>query len=294
MKKILLILGVLISFTNAYSQVGVNTESPLQLLHIDAKGNTLSTSESTKVDDVVVTSGGAVGVGKVNPASGLALDVSGNMNVSGSNFVEGNMTIEGNLSPASISIRTLNTSVKLQLAVENKDSVFRLADGSERAGHLLTCDTLTGDAYWQALRPMASTVTGKVNAGVPINTDSSPGIEVTAGNNLSLTPGKWMVFGKAVTSGTLGGYYMYLYLTKGTGAGRTVISQVGELAGSDGTGSYASPQLVYLLTVEDDEVYSLSMTTSYYTGSNSGTTRSTTGSYGGGYFYALRIDRANH
>lgn len=311
MKKIVLFaLGIVLSFGNIYAQVGVNTETPLQLLHIDSQGNTTSTV-TTQTDDVVVTSEGRVGIGTVYPDNNVMLDVNGNMNVSGTNTTEGNVTVSGNLLPGTIGVQTANSSAKLQIAASSADGIFRLADTSQSDGYLLTCDTTTGKAYWEALRPMSSIVNGRVNAAVPIDSETYPGKEVTVGNRLSLAPGKWLVFGKATTAGSLGGFYMYLYLAEVNGTTYTQITRAGEMAGTDVSAEanqkiYASPQFVYLLDVPNNSLspdspsyyktYALTMTTSYFRSSTypSRVTRSTTNEFGEGYFYAIRVDRANN
>lgn len=299
MKKIfLLVLGIGISFTNIYSQVGVNTENPQGTFHV--KGTTGTDN------DVVVTNEGKVGIGTDSP--GGKLDVNGNAVISNKMEVWGNATIEGNLTPATVGIGTVNTSAKLQIAASTPNNILRLADGSQKAGHMLTCDA-EGNAYWEALRPMGSIVEGEVNAGVSITTENSPGIEVTVGHNLSLSPGRWLVFGKATTAYDLRGFFMYLYLTQGTGSGRTVVTRTGEMAGTDVSDIYASPQFVHLLTVPNNNyppddtrhytTFSLSMTTSCNTSNtnfppqNPTGNRQTTNAYGKGYFYAIRVDRAD-
>ena len=52
-------------------QVGIQTENPLAIFHVDPKRNTNSTGTSGTSDDVVVTSTGSVGIGTIAPAAKL-------------------------------------------------------------------------------------------------------------------------------------------------------------------------------------------------------------------------------
>ncbi|NDW10771.1 hypothetical protein [Dysgonomonas sp. 520] len=74
MKKSLLFLSMLLTCIIAYGQVGINTENPQGIFHIDPQKNT---SVNTNVsDDVVVTKSGQVGIGMVNPQHALSISSS--------------------------------------------------------------------------------------------------------------------------------------------------------------------------------------------------------------------------
>lgn len=64
MKFIFILLGLL-AVTLSYSQIGINTDAPQRLFHIDALGNTVVGNNTT--DDVVVTGAGDLGVGLISP-----------------------------------------------------------------------------------------------------------------------------------------------------------------------------------------------------------------------------------
>lgn len=53
------------------AQIGVQTENPLAVLHVDPLRDTNSTGTSNTSDDVVITSAGNVGIGTVAPAAKL-------------------------------------------------------------------------------------------------------------------------------------------------------------------------------------------------------------------------------
>lgn len=73
MKKIIILSGICLCFIlPATSQVGINTQSPTGILHIDPQAN----SATVTTDDVVVTTAGNVGLGTISPQAKLHLNVS--------------------------------------------------------------------------------------------------------------------------------------------------------------------------------------------------------------------------
>lgn len=77
MKKNVLILMMTLSGTFAFSQVGVNTQNPQTIFHIDgAKDNpaTGTPSAAQQTNDFVVTAGGNVGVGTTAPTTRLDIE----------------------------------------------------------------------------------------------------------------------------------------------------------------------------------------------------------------------------
>lgn len=71
-KKILLLMGVF-SFGLLTAQVGINTQNPLGVFHLDGKNNTPVGGASNVIDDVVITDAGNVGIGTVTPQARLDL-----------------------------------------------------------------------------------------------------------------------------------------------------------------------------------------------------------------------------
>lgn len=80
MKKHLMILMSLFT-TSLFSQVGINTEFPQGILHVDGKkdNQSLPTTEQAG-NDFVVTTNGNVGVGTITPAVKLDLRSTSNLN----------------------------------------------------------------------------------------------------------------------------------------------------------------------------------------------------------------------
>lgn len=81
MKKIILAVLCLFWLCHTYAQIGVHTEAPSQLFHIDAaKNNNNSTPSAVQMtDDVVFTSAGRLGLGVINPQA--KLHVNGSLRV---------------------------------------------------------------------------------------------------------------------------------------------------------------------------------------------------------------------
>lgn len=78
MKKILLLMGIFyIGITYVYGQVGINTQNPQGVLHIDSKGDT-SLSTNTD-DDIVVDNNGNMGIGTIAPQA--KLDILGKIRI---------------------------------------------------------------------------------------------------------------------------------------------------------------------------------------------------------------------
>ena len=75
MKKYVFIAAIVCFGCQLQAQIGINTESPQGVLHVDAKGNT---SSSTNVsDDVIVNKSGNMGVGTISPATKLHIETAG-------------------------------------------------------------------------------------------------------------------------------------------------------------------------------------------------------------------------
>ena len=71
MKKKLFILIIVSFHLGLMAQVGVKTENPIGVFHIDGKGNTNAAGTTNTTDDVVVDGGGNIGVGNVSPQAKL-------------------------------------------------------------------------------------------------------------------------------------------------------------------------------------------------------------------------------
>ena len=75
-KKILLLMGVFSIGIAIHAQIGINTDTPLALFHIDAKRNTISASAGVD-DDLVVNNVGNLGLGTTTPPNKVSVYSSG-------------------------------------------------------------------------------------------------------------------------------------------------------------------------------------------------------------------------
>ncbi|PXV68896.1 hypothetical protein CLV62_101162 [Dysgonomonas alginatilytica] len=103
MKRYLFLMAFACLSYQLLAQIGINTESPQQLLHVDAKGNTSANSNVS--DDVVIDKSGKVGVGVLSPTAKLHIETTvslpaihladgseGDGKILGSKDANGNMT----------------------------------------------------------------------------------------------------------------------------------------------------------------------------------------------------------
>ncbi|NDW10817.1 hypothetical protein [Dysgonomonas sp. 520] len=69
-KKLFSILTILLVGIYANAQVGINTEMPQGVVHIDPKGNTLPDGTNSG-DDIIIRENGRVGIGVLSPTANL-------------------------------------------------------------------------------------------------------------------------------------------------------------------------------------------------------------------------------
>lgn len=78
MKRKLLISLCVFSFGLSLAQIGINTETPLALFHIDGKGDNATTPNSTQTaNDAVITTDGNLGIGSINPTNKISIKTNG-------------------------------------------------------------------------------------------------------------------------------------------------------------------------------------------------------------------------
>ncbi|NDW10571.1 hypothetical protein [Dysgonomonas sp. 520] len=146
MKKSSLVLLIFLAVTALKAQVGVNTESPQGVFHIDAARNT---SGNTNVaDDVVVDAQGRVGVGTNVPQT------------------------------------------KVDIRSSTQGGGFRLQDGSQADGRVLTSDA-SGNAKWRSHG--IQTVNAVWNGDKSFFITDTTSQFVSTGSTITLPPGRWLV-----------------------------------------------------------------------------------------------------
>lgn len=313
-KHILLYIAfAAISLQAGYTQnrVGINTEDPEQLFHIDAKANTVKATESTKTDDVVVTANGAVAIGATSVPDNKKLYVAGDSYVKQNATANDTLVVDSLSFFSKIGVGTDSPQAHLHIANTGNDVKFRLSDTSERDGYMLTADE-NGNASWEPLRPMSSVVVGNVKGGVviyPYITGATYNGPYVVSDTIQLPPGKWLIMANSQTRGTLNWdgaeftMYFRLYVDyKGIGDTSqnpdyaVTTSSTTDYNTTNHMGRTANPQLMYVLDipVPFDSSGKLKPSDSKYLTKvwlqmvSSGRYGVTTGA---GSFYAIRIDR---
>lgn len=201
------LIFLILSITAVHSQnkVGVNTENPEQLFHVDAKGNTVESRSATKADDVVITEEGNLVIGTTTPKDNKKLQVEGNLYISNNAIVNDVVTIDSLSHFTNIGVATSNPQAPIHIANTGNNPKFRLSDTSERDGYMLTADK-NGNAYWEPLRPMSSVVSGNIKKDIAIYPNASGATyqdPYVVSDTLALPPGKWLIMANAQTRGNL-------------------------------------------------------------------------------------------
>lgn len=94
-KKILLLMGIF-SIGISHAQVGINTQNPQGIFHIDGKGNTNGISNT--IDDFIIDGNGNVGVGTSTPKA--KMDIMGSVIVNDGNALKDLILTSDNLGNA--------------------------------------------------------------------------------------------------------------------------------------------------------------------------------------------------
>lgn len=155
MKYIVLGFFVALATISLQAQIGINTESPQTLLHIDAKSNNSILGVPTAaeiLDDVVVTSEGSIGVGTIAPKRKLHIVTGGK--------------------------------------VGTPKVGFRIEDGNQGLNKVLLSDA-NGVANWQTA-PSPPALLAYRNPTAP-NIPTNVTTFYNTGSYIDLPPGKWFV-----------------------------------------------------------------------------------------------------
>ena len=151
MNKMTLLLIAIFSFGLLHAQVGINTKNPQGAFHIDPKSDTSGASNT--LDDVIVTSGGMIGVGTISPE-------------------------------AKLHIKTDGTAA-------NPKSGFRLVDGNEGQGKYLMAVSNDGLATWKALTSTDAIAFVKPTSCPDLVTSTNNYYKT--GSYITLPKGRWVL-----------------------------------------------------------------------------------------------------
>ena len=229
-----------------------------------------------KIDDDKIS----VVPGSSFTVNGSAMNVSGgavSMNTGGANF---------DANEGSLIVGNSNTLIQGSLTYPHP---------SLEEDYILTSDA-AGNATWAGFRPFGALKRGTLNDNIRFDDGSDKDITLTS---LTLEPGKWIIFAKCTTTSTYRttgttrrGMYHWLklrsYTTADTGFSNPQVETTAginpELSNTNNQVIYSCPSLVHFIDINTTRVYRILISTSNQL------TDSTTSSYGGSYFYAIRID----
>ncbi|PWN58387.1 hypothetical protein [Chryseobacterium viscerum] len=152
MRKTIIFTFVLFS-SIAFAQVGINTENPQQIFHVDGNKDNPTTgipNPAQQINDVVITSNGQIGIGTTSPIS--KLDVKGNISL--------NTNSAGTASSVRFYENSSNgtNSVSLQAPSNlNTDRSITLPSNTPSNGYVLKTNDL-GVTEWGPVNPASATL----------------------------------------------------------------------------------------------------------------------------------------
>ena len=160
MKKNIIILISSLFCGTLFSQVGINTPNPQGVFNIDGgKDNPKTGSAHTaaqQLNDVTVLQNGNVGLGTITPTAKLEIQTGGTTTV----------PVPG----------------------------FKLIDGSQSAGAMLTSTNDQGNAKWTVLGTAKGAVIGTIETpGLIVTSDQNNGQYRYTNYKIELTTGNWIV-----------------------------------------------------------------------------------------------------
>lgn len=240
----------------SYCQIGINTENPKYLLHIDgARNNSASGSVSATqlLDDVIVDSDGNVGLGAI-PMASVKLEVNGSLFLSGTN---------------------LEPEMRL-ISDANGYATWKSIDNLLSPIEAVLKGLLYGD-------PTGLT---DPNVADPTRSYTWSASQINAWTNLTrtsikVTPGTWLVYASMGLTGTpsvLGNNFFWMQLRNKTNG--AILETVGNLHEFTG-GGWAKPQFMKLI------VFTQNAELEIWAG-NEGP-GSVNNRYGGSHFGAIKI-----
>lgn len=169
------------------------------------------------------------------------------------------------------------------------DGTLQYKDGTQEEGFILASDN-SGNASWQGLRPFGTIARGQLNEDQYDITGSA-----LTTKSLALTPGQWIILAKATiwAFGRTSPMYYWMELREvGTSDYDKFYMKTGmnpELVTSTTEVVYCTPNLAYFVNLTAPKNFEINITTSNSGTGNAGMMRTTT-SFGGSYFYAVRVD----
>jgi hypothetical protein len=190
------ILFIVLFPINLWGQIGVNTETPLGILHIDTKSNNTSSLSNKYEDDIVIDASGNIGLGTERPTAKLD--------------VRGQVLIDDGTQVPNYLLTTDGTGMmQWKPKISNRSGIWRIGSG--------TPFTFT---------ETAKRLTGYLNIIYP---DDEIGLATGSNNSVIVPAGKYLVF---FFGDIAGSEYGTLYLRTSTGTDLHAITYNEFLAGS--------------------------------------------------------------
>ncbi len=275
MRKIILvyIAGLTVGF--CFSQTGINTKTPQGAFHIDAKGDTNGSSNTS--DDVVVDSNGNIGIGTINPQVKFDIQATG-----GAGFRMNDGTAD-----------------KGKIIVSDSEGNFSWGvrpSPDQRKGNVIQIST----------SPTASTTTAPNLRNTPTTV---PGAVKITDSSMELTEGTWLIQLKYTTRTTSGagtgagrfgtgcgsGFNFYIWTMIYDETTSQVVTTVGTPQEKNGY-CMSTPQVSYVIKIPAGEKHTISAYGSTSTSNNVVVYVNndiTNFNFGAPYFVAIRLDTFN-
>lgn len=164
-KKFLLLIGIF-HLGITYAQVGINTDNPQGILHIDPNADYNGTDATRNYDDIIVTADGKLGLGIISPSTLMHIKTAG----------------------------TASTPV----------SGLRLEDGNQGAGRILAANNNTGLATWKDISSVGAVPYQRevTTVGYLPSMDLNTNNYYYTGSYINLPQGRWMVIVITLISAT--------------------------------------------------------------------------------------------
>jgi len=294
---IILLMGVFTLSINAQDRVGIGTNDPQGVLHINPEGITTGINSST-ADDVIVTTTGDVGIGTQNPAT--KLDVSGNAIITGNATASRYITTLDSMKYAP-STDTDPQMSQFDIVAPQIRTGFRLRNGDETGGAnyipILATDIPSGRTTWEDLPELIKEGTdikiGAISKLSNILTGSASTYYDITQTPITLTTGTWLICAKATIStntdaGGTNGYMAFMYLGE-DGVAKNNIAVTGVIPETAGfrIGIF---QITHLMTVTGTKTLRVYLRSDY---ASSAAYHVTGGYWTDPYFFAIRLDHTN-
>lgn len=170
MKKLIILIVTVISVT-VFGQVGINTENPQGIFHVDGQNDNPATdtpTETQQLNDVVITENGQIGVGKISPTE--KIDVKGNIALSSDGNEASSIKFYENSENGSNKI-----TVKAPETFDT-DRNITLPSNEPKNGYVLITDA-SGNTSWGAVNPSVTTLASiALKTNPSISTGAAPGV----------------------------------------------------------------------------------------------------------------------